>query len=87
MTVYEWLFEVCKQRGMSEGEVAVVLELLIADPVTAAMRDRWGETVETYTEPLKALLLHQLSVCVLRWINEENPKAFYKPLFDGSVRL
>lgn len=87
MTVYEWLFDVCKQRGMSEGEATVVLERLIADPANAAMSDRWGEAIENYTEPLKALLLHQLSLCVLSWINQENPKAFYKPLFDGSVRL
>ncbi len=87
MTVYEYLFDVCKRRGMSESEAMTVLERLVSDPVTKAMRDRWGESIDSYSEPLRALLVHQLCDCVMRWIAEENPKAFYRPLFDGSVRL
>jgi hypothetical protein len=86
MTVYEWLFDLCKQRGMLEAEAATVLERMISDPSTVEMRDRWGESIELYTEPLKALLVHRLSLCVVRWIEQENPRAFYKPLFDGTVK-
>lgn len=85
MTLYEWAFEYCKERGMLEKEAFVVVESTMLHPATESIRERWGESVENYPEPMKKLLARAICESALAWIEKENPHAFFKPLFDGTV--
>ena len=85
MTVYEWAFEFLKERGMTEKQAFVVLEKATMHPAMSGIRERWGEDYETYPEPMKKLLVTVIRECALKWIEQEDPHAFFRPLFDGSV--
>jgi hypothetical protein len=85
MTIFEWSIDYCKQRGMEERDAAVVMEKVFLHPATREIRDRWGDAYDSYPDPLKKLLVRTICECVLEWIKLEDPHAFYRPLFDGSV--
>lgn len=85
MTIFEWAIHYCKERGMLERDAVSVVEKVILHPATRSVRDNWGESFDSYPEPLKKLLNSTLRECVLEWITLEDPHAFYRPLFDGSV--
>ena len=85
MTIFEWAIEFCKQRGMLEANATTVVEKVILHPATAGIRERWGDSFESYPEPLQKLLVKVICECAVQWIELEDPRAYYKPLFDGSV--
>jgi len=85
MTLYEWAFEFCKQRGMLESEAFEVVERAMLHPATVGVRGRWGESYDSYPEPMRRLLTRSLCESALGWIEAECPHAFYRPLFDGSI--
>lgn len=85
MTIFEWAIDYCKERGMQERDATVVVERVILHPATSSIRSGWGSEFESYPEPLKKLLVRTINDCVLEWIKLEDPHAFYRPLFDGSV--
>ncbi len=47
MTLYEWAFEFCKQRGMLESEAFEVVERAMLHPATVGVRGRWGESYDS----------------------------------------
>ena len=86
-TVYEWCFDFCKERGMCNTAAAATLEILIATPANMAMRQRWGEQIRDYTDPTKALLKSGIEQAGLKWILDNDPTVWYRPLFDGSLKV
>jgi hypothetical protein len=85
MTVFEWAIEFCKKRGMLDAQAAGVVELVILEPECAGVRGNWGDSVDRYPAPLIALLEATICRCAVRWIDQNEPHAWFKPLFDGSV--
>ncbi len=85
MTLYEWAFEFCKERGMTEKEAFAVVEKAMLHPAAEGVRERWGESYDDYPEPMRKLLTKAICESALDWIQKENPKAFFKPLFDGTI--
>lgn len=85
MTIFEWAIDYCKQRGMQERDAAGVIEKVMIHPATSGIRGSWGDEFDSYPDPLKKLLVRAINDCVLEYIKLEDPHAFYRPLFDGSV--
>lgn len=85
MTVFEWAISFCKKRGMLESQAAGVVEMVILEPECSGIIGGWGEDVSLYPLPLVALLEATICRCAVRWIERNDPRAWYKPLFDGTV--
>lgn len=85
MTVFEWAISFCKKRGMLEGCAASVVEMVILEPECSGIVGRWGEKVDDYPAPIIALLEATLCRCAVRWIEANDPRAWFKPLFDGTM--
>jgi len=86
MTVYDWAVVFLKERGMWPSEAAAVVERAFAHPALTGARARWGEAWDDYPAPSRVLLVDTLIKCGLAYIEEHEPRVWYRPLFDGTIK-
>jgi len=85
MTIREWLVDYCYQRGMFENDANAVVDAMMADEANESMNGRWNDKVSDYPRPLLAVLVLSLNRAAVAHIEKNCPKAWYKPLFDGTA--
>lgn len=83
MTFYEKMIDMLKQHGMFESHAKEALEPLVNNPEFAAstMIGRWNDSIDEYPPVILNVLWIDVRDGVLKWIEENLPEAFYKPMF------
>lgn len=66
-------------NGMSEGDANKVFALVHSQ--ITSMEGRWLEPVDSYPESIFNLTWNQSKEIALEWIDQNKPKAFYRPMF------
>jgi hypothetical protein len=84
-TVAQWVLHQLEERGMFENDAARVLAKLKDDPTCAAMRGRWDHPISDYPAPLLATVLVAAKAEGLKWIDENCPRHWARPLFAESA--
>ena len=82
MTFHEWGINQLEQNGIFEQDVAeTIMQAIEADEANAAMAGRWTEDVEGYPDVMKAVLWLSIKDHALIWIDQNKPRAWYRPMF------
>lgn len=84
-TIRDFCVQYCTQRGMFDSQAEAVVEQMMADPALESMAGRWDDRVSDYPQPMLAVLVMSLRSNAVSWIEENLPKAWYKPMFDGTA--
>jgi len=85
MTFKDWCVEFLDSRGMFSSEAAEVVALLMAAPVMAPMQGRWDEDVAGYPPAMIVTISVPLNAIALKYIDEHQPQAWYRPLFAKAA--
>ena len=71
-------------NGMFESDVNKVIELSKKDEVLSdAMEGRWNDEVEGYPPFMVSIFLTSLNSVAVKYIDENIPKAWFRPVFEG----
>ena len=70
-------------RGLFEDEAKQILALAKSDETLKAM-DRWGDDVEGYPPQMLGVIWVGVRRIALKWIVENKPLAWYRPLFEDK---
>ncbi len=81
MTFRQALVAEMVSRGMFESQANKVMDLVIADEINRDMAGRWDEDASEYPAPLLIVLWLNARGTALEWIDQNLPRAFYRPMF------
>jgi len=70
-------------NGMFDNDAEKVFELFIQQDSQESMKSRWNEDAANYPPSILNLSLMSLKRFALEWINENQPLAWYKAMFEG----
>lgn len=84
MTIANEVKKFLVDRGMFEDDANAVLERMKTAPENGAMKDRWNDPVSDYPPAIKALALFSAKKHGLEYIDENIPKAWFRPMFDDE---
>ena len=83
MTFETMCNDFCQSNGMSDTEANQVVEKLKnSDLITDSMRQSFNSPVEDYPPSVQALVMMALKPVATEWIEENIPRAWFKPLFQ-----
>lgn len=85
MTIREWAEDYCFQRGMFPDQAKAVVEKAMEHKANEAMKGRWNDSIDGYPKPLLVALTLSINDAAVAYIEEKCPKAWFKPMFDGSA--
>jgi len=71
-------------KGIFENQADDVLVRVQADEAHEAMLDRWGEPADNYPEQLYLVLWIAVKDVALAWIDENCPRAWFRPMFEST---
>jgi len=81
MSIREYLLKQLSTRGMFDSDAIAVLSRVEEDPNLREMTGRWEDEQTDYPPGMMAVLWMYVKQYVLQWIDEEKPKAWFRPLF------
>ncbi len=70
---------------MSEQDANSVMELFVQDEGQKSMLGKWDDPITGYPRPIQNVCTWSLKRFTTKWIEENCPQAFYKPMFDGTA--
>ena len=85
MTVEEKLKNMLVERGMFENQANAVMEAVKTDKGNEAMLGRWNEPANAYPETLYLVLWSSVKDAALAWIDENCPRAWFRPMFAEAA--
>ena len=85
MTVEEKLKSMLVECGMFENQADDVLVRVQADEAHEAMLGRWNEPADNYPEQLYLVLWMAVKDAALAWIDENCPRAWFRPMFADNA--
>lgn len=85
MTIEEKLVEILVSNGMFDTQAKEVLRNVKADKVNKPMRQRWNDALEDYPEILVNALWINTKQHALKWIDENAPQAWFRPMFTDEI--
>jgi hypothetical protein len=71
-------------RGMFPSQANEVIEKYIALRKDESMLSRWNDEVSAYPEPLQSILWMGVKDYAAKWIEENAPEAWFRPMFQYS---
>lgn len=80
----DWTIAQLVSLGMFQDDAEAVFALIEADESNAAMKGRWSDKVDDYGPSMQAACLIAAKATALKWIEEHQPDAWYKPMFGGK---
>ena len=84
MTFEQYAKKYLFENGMFEEQAAQVVEMAKKDEANESMKNRWGDDVEGYPPDMLSILRVSLNDTAVRWIDENQPKAWYRPMFANN---
>lgn len=82
MTIGQKMIEMMTERGMSQELAERVFALAKKDESSSAMIDRWDDQASDYPEPVIRIAKVSVSIFTADWLEENQPLAWYRPLFE-----
>jgi len=84
VTVEAKMKTLLEENGMFPEQADAVMELAKADESLKSMTGRWQDDEEGYMRPILTAVWVAVRRCAVQWIDENTPKAWYRPMFAGS---
>ena len=82
MTFRELANKHLSERGLFQKDIQAIIELAEKDPVfDGSMTNRWGDDLSGYPPEIKGTFLMGINSVALKYIDENIPKAWFRPLF------
>lgn len=77
------LLKYCTDRGMFDSQAKTVVDLAIEEIDTSGgeYKTTWDRPANEYPDEVIAVMLMILKRTALKWIDENKPKAFFRPMF------
>ena len=86
MTIEDKIKEMLVSKGMWDNQADAVLAQMKVDDENGfvhPMKGWWTDDVEGYPNSLLAVLFVTADRVALQWIDENKPKAWFRPMFAG----
>ena len=80
MTVYEKMLKLLIDNGMFESQAREVLKIVAAEQQERG--NRWVDDEKDYPAGLYNVLWLSVKRTALKWLNENAPQAWFKPMFE-----
>ena len=85
MTIKEYLSKALEDRGMFPHQAVEVVAGVVE--ATTEMAGRWDDDTEGYPPQMLAVLWYSVDRAALKWIDENLPKAWFRPMFVKEPQL
>jgi hypothetical protein len=86
MTFQDFAHEHLFNNGMFENDVQKVIEAAKEDDVLKdTMAGRWHDNMDDYPISMQSVFVVSLNNVVTKYIDENMPKAWFRPIFAGKV--
>lgn len=85
MTIEEKMKELLENHGMWADGLEHTLKAMKEDALLEDMRNRWNDSVDDYPQPLISVVWLNVRSIALKWVDENCPQAFYRPLLAGEM--
>ena len=82
MTVREKIENMLVQNGMFESQAKEVMDLAIDDLNKDNYKITFDRPSNEYPDPFYIVIFLRIKPIALKWINENKPLAWYKPMFE-----
>jgi hypothetical protein len=69
-------------NGMFEDNVSAVIELAKKDEVLDSMSGRWTDKTDDYPPFMEKIFILSLDHVALKYIDENIPQAWFRPVFE-----
>lgn len=79
MTFAKIAEEFLSSNGMFDNQVEEVMKLVVEE--MNEMNGRWNEDTDNYPPIMKNIVLLTVKATGLKWIEENAPQAWFKPMF------
>lgn len=88
LSIYGRLIAHMKQNGLTEKAAEEIMVAVKLAPTIASMTDRWADDGNSLSRSAMALLWERVvKPNTLAWIVENDPQAWYRPLFEDAITL
>lgn len=81
MTVSEWCRAQLKKNGMSQDQAEACLSLFVKSDLAEPMLGRFEQELDQFVNVELAALVGNLKLFALEWIDENCPRAWFRPMF------
>jgi hypothetical protein len=81
MTIREMMKKELIDSGMLCDDAEKVLQIAASSDAMKSMADRWNDSTEGYPPHLLPSVCMNLKEIALKWIDDNCPLAWYRPLF------
>ncbi len=85
MTYRKWAEDYLFNFGLTECHAKEVVEIAIRETTYESLKGRWEESRHESPRALLILVKRTIDQCAMAWIERNDPNAWYKPFFDGSI--
>lgn len=86
MTFKEVMVKAMTSRGMFPSQAEEVIEKYIVSNEANPMMDRWHDDASGYPEALQDILWMGVKDYAAKWIIENAPYAWFRPMFEFSEK-
>lgn len=84
MTFEQKALEMLESNGMFPDQARAVLAMMKTDPANEVIKERWGHDIAGYGDIMINVLWANAKYNALRYIDENIPRAWFRPLFTPS---
>lgn len=81
-TVRQVMKDMLVNNGMFEEQADEVMK--VAERDIDSMNENWGKEADSYPKVIITLTQSHVKRITLKWINENAPEAWFKPLFEQN---
>lgn len=85
VTITEYLQKRLEDNGMFPEEASQTIEAAKTSPLFVSMEHRWDEQLDSYPEPMKAVLWPSMKRVGADWLAQNAPEHWARPLFSSEV--
>lgn len=77
-----WLHGELEQNGLNADQIDDIFKLINDDAeFMPEFIGRWHEPTDAYPPMMKVLVWHSVKILVLKYINDNCPQAWFRPMF------
>ncbi len=82
MTTREKLESILQSRGLFPQQAKEVMDICVNDEQLNSSHISWNQPSEGYPDSLYSVLMMRIGEITLEWIDQNNPLAWFRPMFD-----
>lgn len=75
------MMERLHENGMMSDDCTAIMDSVESDEIAEPMKGRWADGIDEYPAPLLAIAWLTVKAVAWKWLNENRPQHWAKPMF------